>query len=176
METLRLVVPAPLLEAQAAEYIAEHRTNGEDTLYGCAELDKMESYAAWLRRLKNNRSEETAEPGWVASSTFFVVRESDGRLVGTVDIRHRLNDFLRQYAGNIGYGVRPSERGKGYAKEILRLALGIARELGLSRVMLACDEVNLPSRRTIESAGGVLEKQAIHPDGSPIRVYWIDLA
>jgi predicted acetyltransferase len=110
MSRLRLELPRKEHQKEALEYKREHFSVGECELHGSSLLDKMDSYDAWLEHLQKSRDERTAAPAWVAASTFFVVRVSDDRIVGMIDIRHRLNDFLRSYGGHIGYGVRPSER------------------------------------------------------------------
>ena len=92
-----------------------------------------------------------------------------------IDIRHYLNDFLKEYGGHIGYAVRPSERRKGYATEMLKLAIEYCRSLGIDRVMLGCYKDNMPSIKTIEKNGGALEKEILYLDGKPMLVYWIEL-
>ena len=88
----------------------------------------------------------------------------------------KLNDFLAAFGGHIGYGVRPSERRKGYATEILRMALAYAgREIGLKRVMIACYRDNEGSWRTILANGGRLEREFVHTDGRTVQVYWVEL-
>lgn len=91
-------------------------------------------------------------------------------LVGFVAIRHRLNDFLLEEGGHIGYSVRPSRRREGHASRALALALDEARRLGLGRVLVTCDDDNLASARTIETNGGVLEDVR-----RAKRRYWIGL-
>lgn len=94
-----------------------------------------------------------------------------------IDFRHPLSDFLFNFGGNIGYSVRPSERQKGYASEMLRLVLPICRELGENRVLLACDKNNKASQKTIIKNEGVLEKEIIDTVGLSesgiIQRYWI---
>lgn len=170
-----LVTPTKEHEQAALEYKQEHLDNGEPLLHGGSLLDTKDSYDDWLDHLKANSSKETVQPGWVTSSTFFGMRESDNRIVGIIDIRHELNDFLRNYGGHIGYGVRPSERRKGYATQMLQLALDYCRSLSLDRVMLACDRNNPASRLTIEKCGGILEREFLHTDGMTVQVFWIDL-
>ena len=95
-------------------------------------------------------------------------------LVGRVSIRHVLSEFLLKLGGHIGYGVLPAFRGQGYAREILRLSLPLARELGIERALLTCDENNIPSARVIEANGGVLEDIVEHGPGLPRRKrYWV---
>ena len=176
MDELRLEKPAPALLEQAMEYKQEHLRCGEAELHGGALLDRME-FSAWLRLVEENGSPETVHDGWVRADTFFAVRKADGRIVGMVDIRHTLNDFLAAYGGHIGYGVRPSERRKGYAGEILRLALAHAKQaIGLKRVMIACYRDNEASRKTILRNGGRLEREFVHTDGQTVQVYWVDLS
>lgn len=166
--------PEAVPEAAVLDYKVEHLRHGETKIHGSAQLGTL-GYGAWLQRVRDNADARTVHAGWVVAGTFFAVREADGRIVGMADIRHSLeNAFLRDYGGHIGYGVRPTERGKGYAPRILRLALDYARRIPLERVMLGCNAANAASRKTILRCGGVLEREDVH-DGAPVRIYRIDL-
>lgn len=140
---------------------------------GCGALKRFAA-AEWLQFVGSLSSEETCPPHWVPSTQFVCVRQTDGRIVGMIDLRHRLNDFLAEYGGHIGYSVRPDERRKGYAKWMLAHVLPEARKLGLSRVLVTCDDDNEGSVRTIEANGGVFERTARLED-ELLRRYWIDL-
>lgn len=175
MDRLTLVTPTKSHEQAALDYKQEHADQHEFHLYGSSLFNAADSYDAWLKQLQNNSSPLTVQSDWVVSSTFFAIRESDSRIVGMVDIRHALNDFLRNYGGHIGYGVRPSERNKGYATQILMLALDYCRHLGLENVMLSCNKENVASRKTILKCGGVLERVFLHTDGNYVQVFWITL-
>ncbi|MDQ0643962.1 GNAT family N-acetyltransferase [Microbacterium murale] len=100
-----------------------------------------------------------------------------GEVAGFIALRRELNEHLRQFGGHIGYSVRSSRRREGIAKEALRLVLDIAREQGLDRVMLTCDDDNPGSFRTIEGAGGELQDVIdASEEGHPrLRRYWITL-
>ena len=175
MNELELVRPLGLHKQAAEEMKQEFFDNGEPVINGSALLDQME-YSKWLEQTRKNSDPETVMDDWVPSSTFFAVRKSDGRIVGMIDIRHNIeNEFLTRYGGHIGYAVRPQERRKGYATEMLGLALDYARSIGLSKVMLGCYQDNEGSRRTIEENGGRLEKTTPYPDGRPVNIYWITL-
>jgi predicted acetyltransferase len=105
----------------------------------------------------------------------FLVAEADGELVGRSSIRHVLNEFLLREGGHIGYAVLPEHRRRGYATEILRQSLIVARSIGIDRVLVTCDNDNAGSIRAIEANGGVLEN-IIELDSFPagVRRYWID--
>jgi predicted acetyltransferase len=104
----------------------------------------------------------------------FLAAWVDGDLVGRVSIRHRLNDYLALYGGHIGYSVVPWQRRRGYATEMLRQALVIARSVGIDRVLVTCSEGNLFSAKAIEACGGQLEAVIDLPgDDEPLRRYWI---
>ncbi len=113
-------------------------------------------------------------PGWVAVSNFWLV---DGdEYIGGTNVRHELNDYLLNYGGHIGYTIRPSRRHEGHGTEICRLALIEARKLGMSRVLITCDDDNEGSRLIIERNGGVLENVIPQPDRPvPKRRYWVDV-
>lgn len=91
-----------------------------------------------------------------------------------INIRHRLNEYLLQFGGNIGYSVRPSQRRKSYATEMLALALEECRKLGLNRALVTCDKTNIGSAKTIQKNGGVLENEVLEGDRITQR-YWIAL-
>ncbi len=153
-ESLELVAPSEADEAAVLDYKAEHLRHGETLLHGGALLDRMDSYTAWLRLVRGNTRRETVHPGWVPADTLLAIRRSDRKMVGIIDIRRELNGFLRNCGGHIGYGVRPSERRKGYATQMLRLALTHCLQLGLTGILISCHQDNIASRRTIEACGG----------------------
>ena len=96
-------------------------------------LEKFSSVEGWLEELKMKSSEDTVPKGLVPSTTYFAIREIDNYIVGMVDIRHYLNEFLTQVGGNIGYDVRKSERNKGYAKQMLKLTLEKYKDLKMKK-------------------------------------------
>ena len=175
MDELELVRPMPSYKNSAEGFKQEFYNCGEQVINGSALLDQME-YDEWLENTRRNNSPETVRSDWVVADTFFAVRKNDGRLIGTVDIRHNIdNGFLSKYGGHIGYAVRPSERRRGYATQILKMALAHAKSIGLTRVMLGCYSDNLASIKTIEKCGGVLTETKPYADGKPMNVYWIAL-
>lgn len=158
MDYIKLVKPEKKHKEIILDFIREHYANNEHEIHGGALVEKLD-YDVWLKQIADNSSKETVHRDWVVSSTFLVFRKKDNRLIGFVEIRHKLNDFLRSYGGHIGLGIRPTERGKGYALEIMKKALNYCKKIGLKKVMLACYKDNIASRKTIERCGGILEKE-----------------
>jgi len=103
----------------------------------------------------------------------FLVAEVDGALVGRISIRHELNKLFENSGGHIGYCVRPAFRRLGYATEILRQGVLLARGLGIERVLVVCDEGNAGSMIVIESLGGVFEDVREDLKGRLVRRYWV---
>ena len=153
---LRLVRPTEEWKEKALDFRQEFFDHHEMVINGSELLDKTERYEDWIQSVTDNMSAETVSPDWVVTDTYFAVDES-GRVVGIIDFRHTLNDFLKDL-GNCGYSVRPSERGKGYATEMLRLLMKTARETGLKELHLSVEKDNVPSVRTIVKNGGVYER------------------
>lgn len=141
---------------------------------GSAGLDRFSSIEVWFEELKKRSCEDTVPKGLVPSSTYLAVREKDNYIVGMIDIRHYLNEYLTQVGGNIGYGVRKTERNKGYAKQMLKLALEKCKELKIKKVLITCDEDNIASEKVILSANAKLE-DIRNVDGENKKRFWIDL-
>ena len=157
------------------EYRAEFLANG-DSMDGCSNLRRYESMEDWYQWIKNAESKETCPEHWVPDTQFLSIRPSDGRLIGMLDIRHELNEACLNLFGNIGYSIRASERGNGYAAEQLRLALIVCKHMGMDRVLISCHKENLPSAKTILRNGGVLENEVIdNRNGEVLQRYWITL-
>lgn len=110
-DNIYLVRPALEMKEEALAHREEHLVNGEKIICGSELFDQTESYEEWLDSVTRNTSCETVNENWVVTDTFFAVRKSDNRIIGMIDLRHTLNDFLKDL-GNCGYSVRPSERKK----------------------------------------------------------------
>ncbi|MCR5104445.1 MAG: GNAT family N-acetyltransferase [Eubacterium sp.] len=167
---IKLKRPIKENEAEALAFKKEFIDNGEQTINGSELLDQMDSYDEWLKSVSDNTSPETVNPSWVVTDTYFAFDEKN-RLVGIIDLRHNLNDFLKDF-GNCGYSVRPSERRKGYATEMLRLIIERAAEIGLGKLQLSVERTNEPSVKTILKNGGKYERSFTF-EGEEADVYMI---
>lgn len=169
---IRLVRPALEHKEKALVYRQEHFDHGESIINGSELFDKTENYEEWLQSIKNNENPATVNPDWVVTDTFFAVDDED-EIVGIIDLRHTLNDFLKDF-GNSGYSVRPSQRQKGYATEMLRQILDIARKAGLKELHLSVEKDNIPSVKTIVKNSGVYER-SFEFAGELADIYRIEL-
>lgn len=170
---IKLVEPIIQLKEKALEYRQEHFNSNEFVINGSEMFDKMKSYEEWLERITRNKNLDTVDSIWVVTDTFFVVRKSDEKIIGIIDFRHELNDFLKPF-GNSGYSVRPSERRKGYATEMLKLLLQYAKKSGYKEIYLSVEKENKPSHQTILKNGGTLEKTFMF-EGEEIYRYKFEL-
>lgn len=175
MEDLILINPTVEYLNEIGDYRQEF-FDTDSSFDGCGLLRKNEP-KEWLKKVEEYSQIEACPENWVVTTQFICVRRSDGRIVGMIQLRHCLNEYLEKYGGHIGYSVRPSERRKGYAKFMLKECLSYAKnQVGLDSVMISCKDSNEASRRTILSQGGVYENTVFNPDeGVRLERYWICL-
>ncbi len=158
-EGMRLVFPTIDYKDKAIEYINEfYEYNSE--INGSGSLDrflKESTYEKWLEKLVYAMDIANMQENKVPDLTYFYVRESDDRIVGTINIRLALNDFLRKEGGHIGYSVRPTERRKGFGTDMLAEGIKVCESIGIHEVLVSCDKENIASSGVIKNCGGVLK-------------------
>lgn len=169
---IRLVRPAKEWKEKAMDFRQEFFDHDEMIINGSELLDKADRYEDWLLSVTDNTDKETVNPDWVVTDTFFAVDEAD-HVIGIIDLRHTLNAFLKDL-GNCGYSVRPTERKKGYATQMLHLLLEVAGNAGLRELHLSVERDNLPSIKVITRNGGVYER-SFEFEGQQADVYKIVL-
>ena len=177
MDGVRLVVPAERWLPSYRVALEEFRAAGKTI----AALHDPDTYDQWkpviFQQIEDRRLGRNLPEGWVPESVFWLVDGND--YLGTGSLRHRLTPALEQFGGNIGYAIRPSRWNMGYGTEQLRLLLVEARALGLSKVLLTCDDSNIASARVMENNGAVLQ-DTIDADVDGVlhreRRYWITLS
>ena len=163
----------PLRPADETEFRAGHETMAsEGRLFGLVFSGGV-SWDAYLKTLEDHRNGVNLPERFVPST--FLVADVAGEIVGRTSIRHRLNEVLLHEGGHIGYAVLPAHRRRGYATEILRQSLIVARSLGVDRVLVTCNDDNIGSIKAIEACGGRLENVVPKESSTVlIRRYWID--
>lgn len=170
MNNLQLIKPALSLEDEYLSFYKEWRDSGEEMIPWVITKDPS-NFPALLMDMSNSEKGIGLPEGWVPDSTFWLVNESN-RVIGAVNIRHRLSPFLLHAGGHIGYGIRPSERGKGYAATMLKLALAEAAKLGIQEVLVVCDAENVSSKATILRNGGARDEDFVEEEGQVIKRFW----
>lgn len=169
-----LVEVTPDLVAAYLEMVEEFEAAGEGYPFNDAELARRD-FAAFADDLRNESLGVGLPPGVIPQTTYALL-ESGGRALGEIRFRPHLTPPFERHNGHIGYNVRPSERGRGYATRMLALALDKARALGLERVMLPVEGENPASARVIAKNGGTLERRIVDEEsGEPVALYWIEL-
>lgn len=168
---LRLCMTEEIEETQFMEFYTEMReaSTRKYIIPMAADLDGN-SFDEWKK--KTIESQTIVSETMVPATTYFLCDDT-GYIYGASNIRHRLNDRLLLSGGHIGYGVKPSERQKGYASIMLALSLEKSRDIGIKEVLLVCNDDNIASAKTIESCGGVMENKVM--DGTLMRRYWIQV-
>lgn len=172
MDALTLVEPSKEYQFEYLEMIEEWKATGEKMVPFTLRFDNSD-FDAFLQEIQHQKEGQLQNEGMANNSTYWLVN-SDCRVLGAVNIRHYLTPSLLEIGGHIGYGIRPSERQKGYATRLLSLALLKVKEMGIERALLTCDKDNLGSAKTMINNGGVLDSEAV-VNGTMIQRYWIDI-
>ena len=174
---LYLEEPTINRKKEAKEYVEEFKKYNEK-YSGIGKLKEIENnikYEEYLKYLDKMKDEEyTKKHNDVQQTTYFLVRKSDNKIIGITNLRHYLNEKLLKCGGHIGYGIRPSERGKGYGKIALSLTLKEAKKINLKEVRVDCLDNNKASVKIIEANKGKKYKSIIK-NGDKINLYIFEM-
>lgn len=171
--TIKLAKPNIEMEDEYNDYISEWSAfGGKIVPYASRPLDR--DYKTFIEDTYRFESEESSPPIGVPSTTYFLI-DKKRRILGAANIRHYLNDYLLEYGGHIGYGIRPSERKKGYATKMLALSIKIIKELGVHKALVTCNRDNIASEKVIIKNGGIMENEVLIK-GEYTKRYWIKLS
>ena len=172
---MKFVAPTMEYEKEIRAFRQEFLISG-GSMDGGLSLKRTENIADWIKLAEDCSKAETCPAKLVPQTQFIYVREDDNKVIGVIQIRHYLNEYLEKYAGHIGYSVCPSERRKSYATKMLRDALPECEKLGLRKVLVCCLDDNEGSRKTIVNNGGVYESTVYEPNSKVnLERYWITL-
>lgn len=169
---LKLIEPTINLEKAYIDYISEWE-NTEKEIVPFASRRNSLNYIELIAKWENDKTDKVYEQGFVPATLYFLIDETE-KIYGALHFRHELNEYLLKTGGHIGYGVRPSEREKGYATKMLLLALQIVRQLNLDKVLITCNKNNIASAKTIIKNGGILENE-VYENEEIVQRYWISL-
>lgn len=166
----KLIEPTMNLEEPYIDYISEWENAGEQIVPFASKRNSL-NYIELIAKWKKDKTDRVYKQGFVPASLYFLI-DQNKKIYGALHIRHELNDYLLNYGGHIGYGIRPSERKKGYATKMLSLSLPIVKELGIKRVLITCNKENIASAKTIINNGGILENE-VYENREITQRYWI---
>ena len=156
---MKFVLPCKEYEQKAIEFIEEFYAHSSP-INGTGDLDevlKNGTYSQWLSKIIKDMDIANIPHDRVPSYTYFFVSEETEQIIGMVNIRIALNDFLRNEGGHIGYSIRPTERKKGYGTQILRDTLEFCKLIGICDIIISCDKKNQASAKIIKKCGGILD-------------------
>ena len=175
---MELVLPSSEYKNSFIDAMREYRTGAgldmRNEKYRHLSIDELErDFDSFVERELSHARGENLPAGFVPDTTYWLV--DSGEYIGRINVRHRLNENLKKFGGHIGYDIRPGKRRQGYGTTILSLALPKAKELGIQKVLLTCDETNTASRRIIEKNGGILENKVPNPETGIDKLrYWVN--
>ncbi len=153
----------------------EFLKNNESAIPGSSNILDFPNYEEWLKHIKAyERASTVPVKGHVPATVYILKRKSDKKILGILQIRHSLNDFLRNFGGHFGGSIRPSERNKGYSSKMITLGMKKAKRFGLDEVLITCLKTNKSSAKSIEKAGGVFEGTSyLKEKNEHINRFWL---
>ena len=170
--SLNLVRYDEVSEEKYIDYISEWEARNEKVIPSAARREGR-SFSEMMNKWKEDETDIAVSKGFVPATLYFLV-DKNGRILGGIHFRHYLNERLRQDGGHIGYGIRKSERRKGYGHEMLKLLLEKIKKLDIDKVMITCNDDNIGFVKTIESCNGIMQDKVVF-ENELTRRYWIIL-
>lgn len=167
----------PSLDLLDALQVYQETFDNPGHIAGSGSITTFPTIEDWLIAMKLYENEETLpNEGRVPSRQYVLVQETPQQIIGMLALRMRLNDYLLNYGGHIGYSIAPSARKKGYGSFMLKESLKEAKNFGLARVLITCDDDNLASAKVIEKNHGILEDRRFDEENQKrVRRYWITI-
>lgn len=159
------------------EYMMSELIPGIDRFEGIRDFEKIEklSFNDWIDNLEKNKYEKNL-PESYSPHTLYLAINDNNKIVGAIGIRWKQVPVLMVFGGLIGYSVRPSQRGKGYASEMLKLALDKFKNTNIENILITCKDFNIASKKVIEKNGGIFENTYSNDDdGYTYLRYWIKI-
>ncbi len=159
------------------DYILSELIPGIDRFEGIRDFEKLQNlnFNDWLKYLEKNKYEENL-PDLYSPHTLYLAINDYNQIVGAIGIRWKQVPILMTFGGLIGYSVRPSQRGKGYATEMLKLALDKFKNTNIQNILITCKDFNIASKKVIEKNGGIFENTYSNvDDGYTYLRYWIKI-
>jgi len=172
IKNIKLIKPTIDLKDEYLDMINDYKDNNEEPRPWTLNLDTND-FSKMIQKLEGFSKGIDLKENQVEHSTYWLV--DNNKVIGAVNIRHRLNDYLLRIDGHIGGSIRPSYRGKGYGSVMLSLALQIAKNMGMKKVLITCNKDNIVSEKTIIKNGGVFESEEVEDTGNIVKRFWIDL-
>lgn len=157
------------------EYLHSVPIEGIDLFEGIRSIEKLNknSFEELLKLLEKNKNEENLPKDY--SPALFLIAEDNNKIIGGIDLRWKYVPFLETFGGLVGYSVRPSERGKGYATEMLKQGLRLFNDKDIDKILITCKNFNIASKKTIEKNGGIFENELFNEsDGYTYLRYFIE--
>ncbi len=159
------------------EYVSSESISGIDRFEGIRDFEKLEkmNFNDWIEDLEKNKYEENL-PEEYSPHTLYIAINDNNEIVGAIGIRWKQVPRLMTFGGLIGYSIRPSKRGKGYASEMLKLAICKFKDTGIDKILITCKDFNIASKKVIEKNGGIFENTYSNKDdGYTYLRYWIKI-
>lgn len=174
-EQLILIKPSKKYIRQLKK-VRQEFIDANSSMDGTSGLKEYPNIKEWLLKLKRKEKEENLPKGKVPASLYILVRQNDNKILGFIDIRHYLNDYLLKYGGHIGYSIQPFERNKGYGNLILKEGLKYCKQMGIDKVLVSCVEGNIASEKVILNNNGQYESMNyLEEEKINIKRFWITL-
>ena len=168
---LKLILPSKKYEESYNSLIKEAYDYGDYQEMGNSLIRDNETFNSMLQRINNRRFGKNIAKCDVPSTIYRIICENE--IVGTIDLRHKLNKSYFEKYGHIAYYIKPSKRNNKIATNALKLALNKYKKMYVKKILITCYSDNIFSRKVILKNGGILDSKVIDNDTNKIICKYI---
>jgi len=166
---IKLILPTKKYK-EKIELYKQGFLNASSEMIGCGSLEH-DDVDTWLKKCIDYKKGKNLPDGFVPVTQYICVRKNDDKIIGMLQIRHYLSEYLLNFGGHIGNSIAVDERNKGYSKTMLALGIKKCKSMGINKILITCKDTNTASKKSILANGGIYENSKKLNTNKTVEIY-----